>query len=213
MKVSVSILSIKDNIKENVKKLEYTTADYIHLDIMDGVFVSNKTWNIGEINDIVSNNNKPLDIHLMVSNLDKYINEFLKLKPRYITFHYEATNEINKYISILKENNIGVGLSIKPNTDISALKPYLPFLDLVLIMSVEPGLGGQKFIDSSLTKIKVLKELKNKNNYNYLIEVDGGINNETVSLVSDAGVDIVVSGSYITNSDNYEEMINNLKKN
>ena len=211
MKVAVSILSIKDNIKEKLQKLEYTTADYIHLDIMDGKFVSNKTWDINEIKDIISSSDKPKDVHLMVQDLDNYIEDFSSINPEYITFHYEVTTDIKKYIDDLKSKNIKVGLSIKPDTDVSVLTPYLPYIDLVLVMSVEPGAGGQKFMDSSLEKIKLLSKHKKENNYSYVIEVDGGINNETVTFVKDEGADIVVSGSFITNSDNYQEKIDILK--
>lgn len=212
MKVSVSILSVKDDIKECVRNLDKTDVDYIHLDIMDGKFVCNKTWDIEEIKNIISNTNKPLDVHLMVEDLDKYINDYVKLQPKYITFHLEATEDVSKYISILKQNNINVGLSIKPNTDVSSIEPWLPFVDLVLVMSVEPGMGGQKFMDNSLEKIRKLKDIKIINNYKYVTQVDGGINNETVSSVRDAGVDIVVSGSYIINDKNYQYNIDNLRK-
>lgn len=212
MKVAVSILSLKENIKESILKLDNTCVDYIHLDIMDGVFVENKTWDIEDINVLLNNTKKSKDIHLMVQHLDKYIKDFASLNPEFITFHYEATNDIMKYIHLLHDKKIGIGLSVKPNTDISVIEPYLPFLDLVLVMSVEPGKGGQKFMESSLEKIQKLKELRIKDNYHYLIEVDGGINDATISLVTKAGADIVVSGSYITNSENYEERIQKLKK-
>ena len=212
MKVAVSILSIKENIKEAIAKLDNTCVDYIHLDIMDGIFVENKTWNIDEINTLVNDTKKSKDVHLMVQDLDKYIKDFSSLNPKFITFHCEATNDIMKYIHLLHDKKIGIGLSIKPSTDVSVLKPYLPYLDLVLVMSVEPGAGGQKFMESSLKKIEKLKELRIQDNYHYLIEVDGGINEETISLVKEAGADMVVSGSYITNSENYDEKIEIFKK-
>lgn len=211
MKVAVSILSIKENIKQKLEELECTTADYIHLDIMDGEFVSNKTWNIEEINDIISFSKKPKDVHLMVDDLDKYIENFSSLNPDYITFHYEATQEVMKYITCLKNKHIKAGLSIKPDTDVSSLIPYLPYVDLVLVMSVEPGAGGQKFMDSSLEKITWLKGRKEKNGYSYIIEVDGGINDQTATLVKEAGADMVVSGSFITNSEDYKEKVEVLK--
>lgn len=212
MKVAVSILSVKENINETINKLDNTCVDYFHLDIMDGIFVENKTWDIENMNALLKGINKPKDVHLMVQDLDKYIKDFSTLNPDFITFHYEATNDIMKYIHLLHDKKIGIGLSIKPNTDISVLEPYLPFLDLVLVMSVEPGAGGQKFIESSLEKIQKLKELREQDDYHYLIEVDGGINDETIVLVNKAGADMVVSGSYITNSENYGERIENLKK-
>ena len=211
MKVSTSILSIKSNLSDNIKILDKSGTDYIHLDIMDGNFVTNKTWNYSDIKDILKDISTPVDVHLMVSNLDYYIDNFSKLNPNNITFHLEATDNINKYINLIKEKNIKVGLAIKPNTDINLIIPYLEYLDLVLVMSVEPGAGGQKFICSSCDRIKLLKEIKELYGYNYIIEVDGGINADTVKLVAASGVDLVVSGSYITNSDNYKERIDTLK--
>lgn len=212
MKVSTSILSIKSNLSDNIKILDKSGTDYIHLDIMDGNFVTNKTWDYSDIKDILKDISTPVDVHLMVSNLDYYIDNFSKINPNNITFHLEATDNINKYINLIREKNIKVGLAIKPNTDINLIIPYLEYLDLVLVMSVEPGTGGQKFIDSSCDRIKLLKEIKELYGYNYIIEVDGGINADTVKLVAVSGVDLVVSGSYITNSDNYKERIDTLKK-
>ena len=204
MKISASFLSIKDNLKENIDLLTKCDIDYLHLDIMDGVFVKNKTWDILEIKNLI-NYNKPLDIHLMVSDVYKHIDEYRNLNPEFITFHYEVNLDIMDIINYIKKFNIKVGLSIKPNTKVEEIIPYLPYLDLVLVMSVEPGLGGQQFIVNSVDKIKKLKELKG----NYLIEVDGGINDHTINLVKD--VDIAVIGSYIT-SGNYEEKIKSIKE-
>ena len=164
MKVSTSILSIKDNFNDNIKILDNSGTDYIHLDIMDGRFVTNKTWNYDDIKDVLKDLSTPLDIHLMVSDLDYYISTFSQLKPNNITFHLEATKNISKYINMLHDKNINVGLAIKPNTDINLILPYLKDIDLVLVMSVEPGAGGQKFIESSCDKIKVLKEIKRRRN-------------------------------------------------
>ena len=204
MKISASFLSIKDNLKDNINLLTKCDIDYLHLDIMDGVFVNNKTWDILEIKDLI-NNNKPLDVHLMVSDVYKYVDEYKTLNPDFITFHYEVDLDIMDIINYIKKFNIKVGLSIKPNTKVEEIIPYLPFIDLVLVMSVEPGFGGQEFITNSVDKIKKLKELKG----DFLIEVDGGINNQTIDLVKD--VDIAVIGSYIT-SGNYEEKIKSIKE-
>ena len=204
MKISASFLSIKDNLKENIDLLTKCDIDYLHLDIMDGIFVKNKTWNISEIKNLI-NYNKPLDVHLMVSDVYKYVDEYKDLNPEFITFHYEVDLDIMNIINYIKKYNIKVGLSIKPNTKVDEIIPYLPYLDLILVMSVEPGEGGQKFIINSVDKIKKLKELKG----DYLIEVDGGINDSTISLVKD--VDIAVIGSYIT-SGNYEEKIKSIKE-
>lgn len=208
MIVSTSILSVKDNIKEAVDKLNKTNTDYIHLDIMDGMFVDNTTWHIDDLIPYLEDNNKPLDVHLMVNDVINYVNEFSFINPSYITFHYEAVDDVDEMIDYIKKLGIKVGLSIKPQTKVEEILPYLPKLDLVLVMSVNPGLGGQEFILSTVEKINALKDYKVNNNLNYIINVDGGINKDTVKLVSNA--DMVVSGSYITKND-YQESINNLR--
>lgn len=208
MKISASYLSIKENLKENIELLTNCDIDYLHLDIMDGKFVENKTKDFSELEKIL-NNNKPFDVHLMVEDVPKYIEEYKKLKPEFITFHYEINYDIMFLVMYLKENNIKAGISIKPETKIEALIPFLPFVDLVLVMTVEPGKGGQKFIEESTEKIEKLIELRSKNNYDFLIEVDGGINIDTIEKVN--MVDIAVIGSYITNGD-YEEKIKNVKE-
>ena len=197
MKISASFLTI-DNI-DNVNKLVDCDIDYLHLDIMDGIFVNNK-------NEVINiTNKKPLDVHLMVNDVYKYIDIYKNLNPLFITFHYEAVTGVLEVINYIKKFNIKVGLSIKPSTKVEEIIPYLPYLDLVLVMSVEPGQGGQSFIMDTVDKIRKLKELKG----NYLIEVDGGINDNTINLINDA--DIIVVGSYITSGD-YEERIRNLKE-
>ena len=170
---------------------------------MDVKFVTNTTWQYDDLKDVLNVNTK-LDVHLMVYDLDKYIDDFIKLRPNIITFHYEATHDYSKYINIIKSSGIKVGLAIKPSTDVSEIEYLLDSIDLVLVMSVEPGFGGQKFIDNSTNKINELYELRENNDFNYLIEVDGGINDTTIDKVSNA--DIVVVGSFITNGD-YEEQI------
>lgn len=208
MKISVSFLSIKNDLKENIEKLDKTTIDYLHLDIMDGKFVNNTTYNIDEIIYLLKNTIKPKDVHLMVSDVLKYIDDFKSINPEYITFHLEAVSNPNKIITYLKENKIKVGLALKPKTKVETILPYLSQIDLVLVMSVEPGYGGQKFISDIIPKIELLKELKAQNNYNYVIEVDGGINIETIKQIK--GADIVVVGSYITDSEDYQKQIDNL---
>ena len=211
MKISASFLSIKNDLKTNIKKLDQTNIDYLHLDIMDGKFVDNKTWKFIELKNILKSTNSLKDVHLMVNNVKKYIKKYKKLKPEYITFHLEATKTPLKIINIIKKNGIKVGISIKPNTNIEELRPYLSLVDLILVMSVEPGRGGQEFITASIDKIKYLDEKRLKNNYKYVIEVDGGINDTNYHLLKSCNVDIVVVGSYITNSNNYQEQIDKLK--
>lgn len=208
MKLSVSILSIKNNLKNNIDIIDKSKVDFIHLDIMDSIFVNNKTWDFNNVLELVKDATKPLDVHLMVKDVKRYIDDYKKLSPSYITFHLEAVENHLDIIDYIKNHNIKVGMSIKPNTPLSKLTPYLKYLDLVLVMSVEPGMGGQTFIDSTENKLKELKDIRNKNNYNFQIEVDGGINDVTINKCKDA--DIVVVGSFITNSNNYIEQINKI---
>lgn len=210
VKVSTSILSIKENLLDNIKKINNTTSDFIHLDIMDGIFVNNKTYTFDEIEEIYKITNKPLDVHLMVQEPLKYIEEYKKINPSYITVHYEVPNYID-CIREIKKNNIKAGISIKPNTKVQDIFNILNEVDLVLIMSVEPGFGGQEFISNSINKINELKKYIDENNLDVLIEVDGGINDETSKKCVGAGTDILVSGSFITNSDNYQVQIDKLK--
>lgn len=208
MKISASILDIKEPKCEEVIKLSNLDIDYIHLDVMDGIFVENKTYNFDELYNTIKAVSKPKDVHLMVSDVKKYIDKYAELNPEFITFHYEAVSGIDSVINYIREKNIKVGMSIKPSTSISEIIEYLEYLDLILVMSVEPGKGGQTFIEDSLNKIEQLYTLREKEKYNYLIEVDGGINNETIKKCSKA--DICVVGSYITKQD-YKEAINRLK--
>lgn len=209
MKLSASILSIQYDIdiKDKISRLTNCPIDYLHLDIMDGQFVSNKTWEFNEITPLLPNDYKNLDVHLMVNDVKKYISDFVLLNPKYITFQLEAVPNPMEMINLIKTKNIGVGIAIKPNTPIDSLKDYFDLIDLVLVMSVEPGLGGQKFLDDSAKKIEKLYDIREKNNYKYVIEVDGGVNDKTINYCQKC--DIVVVGSYITNGI-YEEQIKKL---
>lgn len=205
MKISGSILKIKNN-QEKINELINSGIDYLHLDVMDGIFVENISLPYNECKKIISK--IPLDIHLMVKDPKKYINEFIKLNPKCISFHIETDN-INECINIIKEKNILVGMAINPNTNIEKILPYLELIDLVLIMSVEPGYGGQTFINNTLEKINYLNEYRNKNNLKFEIEIDGGINMDNIKKINS---DIVVIGSGITDSENYENQVNRIKR-
>ena len=209
--LSTSILGFKENAKENIKKIDSLNTDYIHLDIMDGIFVPNKTWSIEETKTLVENHTKPLDVHLMVSDIKKYIDDFSTLNPTYITFHFEATENPKEIIEYIKSKNIKVGISIKPRTTVEDLIPYLNLEDLILIMSVEHWKGGQEYLTTANEKIDELELLRNAYKYNYLIEVDGGINNNTIKECLNA--DMFVVGSYITSSEDFESRINEIKSN
>lgn len=202
LKVSVSILKEKDNIKKVIEKINNTNADYIHLDIMDGSITENKSFSISDFKDINEYNKKLLDIHIMSSNLDKQINDFIKINPSIISFQIENCDDIKKYIDLIKSNNIKIGLALDLNTDISSVIPFLDYIDLVLIMSVKIGYSSQKFDNRIISKIKKIRKIKK----DIIIEVDGGINNQTVKIVKKY-TDIVVSGSYIINSEDYNESI------
>lgn len=210
-KISVSILSIYEDVEEKVNRINNLDIDYIHLDIMDGNFVQNTTWNCDECTSILKGHKKPLDVHLMVSDIKKYIDDFSKLNPEYITFHFEATVDPANVISYIQNKGIKAGISINPNTAVEELLPYLPNADLVLVMSVEPGKGGQKFLDSASEKIDELELVRKAYNYSYIIEVDGGINDETIKECANA--DMFVVGNYITSSEDYEEKVNEIKSN
>ncbi len=205
MKVAVSFIKSKYNEKETIDIINQTNADYLHIDIMDGKFVEHKNYDYDDICLFTKDNHLPMDVHLMCDNPLEYINDFIKLKPDNITFHIEAEKSPLKLIDYLHENDIKAGLAINPDTDIKEIIPYLDKIDRVLIMSVVPGKGGQKFIMEMANRINELCKLKG----NFAIEVDGGINDETIEYVQNA--DIVVSGSFICTSDNFEEKIQKLK--
>lgn len=210
MKISASFLSITNQIKEKIEVLDKTDIDYLHLDIMDGKFVNNKTYTLEDIKHLLENTTKPKDVHLMVSDVKSYIDDFKTINPEFITFHLEAVDNPLDIINYLKQEGIKVGMSIKPQTPVQEILPYLPLIDLVLVMSVEPGRGGQAFIMDVVSKINQLSDLRKNNNYNYVIEVDGGVNDETIKYCQNA--DIIVVGSYITNSNDYYNQVNKLKE-
>lgn len=208
MKVSASFLSCK-NPAVDLKKLNDTDVDFIHVDVMDGKFVKKKTMPFREMRNIYKYTDKRLDVHLMVKNPDKYIPLYAELNTEYITIHVEIGQDIDKMIKLIKKYGIKAGLAISPNTPVSDLVPYLPIIDLILVMSVEPGLGGQKFISSTKEKLKEVRTLLKEYKKSAVINVDGGVNDNTVSKCKDA--DIVTSGSYIVLSDNFQESIDKLR--
>ena len=208
MLVSTSFLS-SNNIPRDLKKLNETDTDYIHVDVMDGKFVPNKTMPFSEMKNIYKCTSKRLDVHLMVNDPTKYINDYATLNTEYITIHEEIDVDIIEMLKLIKSYGIKCGLAIKPDTLVSDLVPYLPLLDLVLVMSVEPGAGGQKFIMESEDKIKEVKTLIDTYNLSTKISVDGGINSETKDYCSLC--DILVSGSYIVNSLDFSKQIDSLR--
>ncbi len=217
IEISTSILTVeKDNATKTFYDLEVAGTDYYHIDVMDGKFVEKNTEKImyEYANILKQISNIPMDVHLMVEDIKGNIDRYIPLNPNIITFHYEACKsdeEVIKFINYIKENNIKPAISIKPKTDIEKIKKFLPMLHMVLIMTVEPGKGGQKLIPETLDKVSKLKEYLEENNLDTYIEVDGGINKETIDKVKKAGIDIAVSGSGIISADNFKEAINKLK--
>lgn len=212
VKIAPSLLSADFAcLKQEIDKIE--AAEWIHYDVMDGHFVPNISFGYSILKDISKVTDKYLDVHLMISDPFKYVDNFIASNASLIVFHYEAVeeNEIDKLIKYIKNNNVDVGIAIKPDTCQDVLKPFLSQLDLVLVMSVEPGFGGQTFNHSAIEKISKLAKLREENNYHYLIEVDGGINESTAKLCRQAGVDVLVAGSYVFNSDDYTKAIESLK--
>ena len=207
MKVSASFLTSK-NIPKDLSKLNDTDVDYIHVDIMDGKFVKNKTMPFREMRHIYEYTSKRLDVHLMVEDPSKYIPLYAELNTEYITFHVQVDEDIKKNIDLIRSYSIKPGLAIKPNTKINELIPYLPFIDMILVMSVEPGEGGQEFIEESEGRINEIRDLINSYNLNIVISVDGGINDITRRKCN---TDIVVAGSYIIKGDNFQDKISSLR--
>ena len=204
MKVSVSFLS-SNNIKEDLLKLDKTNLDFIHVDVMDGEFVERVNEPFDDIKNISLS--KRLDVHLMVKDPLPYILKYKDLNTEYITIHHEIDKDVFKLLDTIKSYNIKCGIAINPNTNVEVLEKYLDKIDLILIMSVYPGKGGQEFIDDTVYRLNKVKEMvKNKN---IVINVDGGINKESIPKVQKS--DMVVSGSYILNG-NYEERIESLKQ-
>ena len=217
VEISTSILSVKkDEIIKKISELETSGTDFFHIDVMDGKFVENNTTDLMLLYSeyIKQISNIPLDIHLMVQDIKTYIESYLILKPGIITFHLEACNskeEVFEYIKLIKENNCKVGISIKPNTNIEKIKDFLPYIHLCLVMTVEPGKGGQKLIDSTMKKIEELKKYITDNNLDTFLEADGGINLNNIEMIKKLGTDIVVSGSAIIESKDCKKVIYEMK--
>jgi len=212
--IAPSILSADfNNLLKDIKEVENSGSDYLHFDVMDGHFVDNISFGIPVLKSISSSHNLVNDVHIMIENPLHFAKRFLDAGADILTFHYEAVNneeEIKEIIDIIHKNNKKAGISIKPNTDVKVLIPYMSMLDLVLVMSVEPGFGGQSFMENALDKISFLRKYIDEKKLNCLIEVDGGINEETGNRCKKAGVDILVAGSYIF-SNNIKERIASLK--
>ena len=212
MKVGVSFINSDYSLEETIKKIDESDADYIHVDMMDGKFVETENFTIQDIKKMFKNVNKKLDVHLMVCSPNKYVRELAKVKNiEYLIIHYESHRRPIDVINMIRHTNMKVGIAINPETKVSHIVPMLNHIDEVLVMSVKPGKGGQKFMEDVLYKVETLKELREANNYHYIISIDGGINGDTVKMAKDAGVDMVISGSYVCKSEDYNERIKILR--
>lgn len=210
--IAPSILTASfGNLEKSVKELEEAKADYLHLDIMDGVFVPQITFGAKIVSDIKKISKLPLDIHLMIINPENHIDSFAKAGADMISVHFEGNIHLHKLIMQIKSHSIKAGVVLNPHTRVENIEPIMDYIDNILIMSVNPGFGGQKFIESSVDKIKKAKKLIG--NRDIFLSVDGGINLDTCDKVIEAGANFLISGSAIIESDNKKSVINRLKGN
>lgn len=213
MLISPSILSVfSKNLDKKMEELELVKPDMLHIDVMDNKFVPNYTFNHTFVNELRHKTDLMFDTHLMIEEPEKYYLDYIKSGSDYLTFHFEATQDPSKLIDLIKKENVKVGISIKPNTLVDVIIPYLDKLDLVLVMSVEPGFGGQTFMMNSLEKIRTLSKIKKEKNLSFLIEVDGGVNSDNAKLIKEAGCDAIVVGSYLMNNESLIDTYNKLKE-
>ena len=212
MLVAPSILSADfGNLEKEIKSICEAGCDLVHVDVMDGHFVPNLTIGPVVVEPVSKASTKPLDIHLMVENNNFFVDLFAPLKPKYLSFHIESEKHPHRLIQKIRSLGISPAITLNPHTKVEDIEYLLEDLDMVLLMSVNPGFGGQKFIPSVIEKVKKLKELIKKKNPNCLIEVDGGVSDKNIKELKDAGVDVVVAGSFVFGSSDYKKAIDSLK--
>lgn len=199
------------NLQQDIEMVNKSEAHWFHIDVMDGVFVPNISFGMPVLKAIKKHALKTLDVHLMIVNPDRYINDFKNAGADILTVHYEACTHLHRTIQAIKATGMKAGVSLNPHTPVAVLEDIINDLDLVLIMSVNPGFGGQKFIENTYKKVTQLKQLIEKNKSETLIEVDGGVTDANIEKLSKAGVDAFVAGSFVFNSENSTQTISNLK--
>lgn len=210
--ISPSLLSADfGNLQRDIEMVNNSEADWFHLDIMDGVFVPNISYGMPVIKLVKKHAKKPLDVHLMIVDPDRYVDEFKNLGADILTVHYEACTHLHRTVQNIKSKGMKAGVSLNPHTPVHLLRDVIVDLDMVLIMSVNPGFGGQKFIPNSIEKIKELKALIKEKNSNALIQVDGGVDSSNAKTLVDAGCDVLVAGSFIFGADDQMKTISELK--
>ena len=210
--ISPSVLACDfANIQSEVEMINNSNADWFHIDIMDGVFVPNISFGFPVMKAIAKHASEPLDVHLMIINPDNYITHCKDAGAEWVTVHYEACTHLHRTIQLIKANGMKAGVALNPHTPVSVLEEIITDLDLVLIMSVNPGFGGQKFINAAIPKVAKLKSLITEKGASTLIEIDGGVNDKTGKLLLDAGADALVAGSYVFKSENPTATIDILK--
>ena len=198
------------DLENEIKMVNNSKANWFHIDVMDGVFVPNISFGTPIMNILKKYAKKPLDVHLMIVNPDKYVEKFAELGSEILTVHLEACTHLHRTVQKIKSLKMKAGVAINPHTPVSSLESIIKDVDLVCVMSVNPGFGGQSFIDSTFQKVKDLKLLIEKNNSEVLIEIDGGVNSENAKKLSEQGADVLVAGSFVFKSDNPTNTISNL---
>lgn len=210
--ISPSLLSANfANLERDFEMLNSSDADWVHIDIMDGVFVPNISFGFPVLKYVAKLSQKPLDVHLMIVQPDKFVSEVRDLGTYMMNVHFEACTHLHRTIQLIKQAGMKAAVTLNPATPVCMLEDILPELDMVLLMSVNPGFGGQKFIQNTLKKVEQLKEMRNRMGLNTIIEIDGGVNLETGKLLSDAGADALVAGSAVFKAEDPIKMIKDLK--